>query len=94
MVDTEPDGVVFITFGPLLGVAIPKDDGTQRLFGVASVLDRLLQQAAHQEISLKYEPGFTDDSYGFRRGRNAHQAVRQAQKNIHEGYDYIVVTGN
>lgn len=75
---------------PILGVAIPKDDGTKRLLGVPSVVDRLLQQAAHQVISLKFEPEFTEHSYGFRPGRNAHQAVQQAQKNIHEGYDYIV----
>ena len=58
-----------------LGVAIPKDDGTQRLLGIPSVVDRLLQQAAHQVISLKFEPEFKDHSYGFRPGRNAHQAV-------------------
>jgi group II intron reverse transcriptase/maturase len=75
---------------PILGVAIPKEDGTQRLLGVPSVVDRLLQQAAHQVISLKFEPEFKAHSYGFRPGRNAHQAVQQAQKNIHEGYDYIV----
>ena len=75
---------------PILGVEIPKDDGTQRLLGVPSVVDRLLQQAAHQVISLKFEPDFKAHSYGFRPGRNAHQAVQQAQKNIHEGYDYIV----
>ena len=75
---------------PILGVEIPKDDGKQRLLGVPSVVDRLLQQAAHQVISLKFEPEFKDHSYGFRPGRNAHQAVQRAQKNIHEGYDYIV----
>ena len=74
----------------ILGVEIPKEDGTQRLLGVPSVVDRLLQQATHQVISLKFEPEFKDRSYGFRPGRNAHQAVQQAQKNIHEGYDYIV----
>ena len=60
---------------PILGVEIPKDDGKQRLLGVPSVVDRLLQQAAHQVISLKFEPEFKEHSYGFRPGRNAHQAV-------------------
>ena len=74
----------------ILGVEIPKDNGKKRLLGIPTVVDRLLQQAAHQVISLKFEPEFKEHSYGFRPGRNAHQAVQQAQKNIHEGYDHIV----
>jgi RNA-directed DNA polymerase len=74
----------------ILGVEIPKENGKKRLLGIPTVVDRLLQQAAHQVISLKFEPEFKEHSYGFRPGRNAHQAVQQAQKNIHEGYDYIV----
>jgi group II intron reverse transcriptase/maturase len=74
----------------ILGVEISKDNGKKRLLGIPTVVDRLLQQAAHQVISLKFEPEFKEHSYGFRPGRNAHQAVQQAQKNIHEGYDHIV----
>lgn len=74
----------------ILGVEIPKDNGKKRLLGIPTVVDRLLQQAVHQVISLKFEPEFKEHSYGFRPGRNAHQAVQQAQKNIHEGYDHIV----
>jgi len=74
----------------ILGVEISKSNGKKRLLGIPTVVDRLLQQATHQVISLKFEPEFKEHSYGFRPGRNAHQAVQQAQKNIHEGYDYIV----
>ena len=74
----------------ILGVEIPKSNGKTRLLGIPTVVDRLLQQATHQVISLKFEGEFKNSSYGFRPGRNAHQAVQQAQKNIHEGYDYIV----
>lgn len=74
----------------LLGVVIPKGNGKTRLLGIPTVVDRLLQQAVHQVISPKFELEFTEHSYGFRPDRNAHQAVHQAQKNIHEGYEYIV----
>jgi RNA-directed DNA polymerase len=75
---------------PILGVEIPKDKGKTRLLGIPTVVDRLLQQAVHQQISLKFEPEFKEHSYGFRPGRNAHQAVHQALKNIHDGYDHII----
>ena len=74
----------------ILGVEIPKGNGKTRLLGIPTVVDRLLQQAVHQQVSLKFEPDFKEHSYGFRPGRNAHQAVQQAQKNIHAGYDHIV----
>ena len=72
------------------GVEIPKENGKKRLLGIPTVVDRLLQQAVHQIISPKFEVEFTDRSYGFRPNRNAHQAILQAQKYIHEGYNYIV----
>jgi len=74
----------------ILGVEIPKSKGKSRLLGIPTVTDRLLQQAVSQVISPKFEMDFTEHSYGFRPNRNAHQAVKQAQQNIHEGYDHIV----
>ena len=74
----------------ILGVAIPKGNGKERLLGIPTVVDRLLQQAVHQIISPKFELEFKEHNYGFRPEHNAHQAVQQAQKNIHDGYDYIV----
>lgn len=74
----------------ILGVEMPKGNGKTRLLGIPTVADRLLQQAVSQVISPKFELEFKEHNYGFRPDRSAHQAVQQAQKNIHDGYDYIV----
>jgi group II intron reverse transcriptase/maturase len=74
----------------ILGIEIPKSNGKPRLLGIPTVTDRLLQQAVSQVITIKFEMEFKEHSYGFRPDRNAHQAVLQAQKNIHAGYQHIV----
>ena len=74
----------------VLGVKIPKPNGGERLLGIPTVLDRLLQQAIHQQLSLLYEPLFSEHSYGFRPKRSALQAVEQASSYISEGYHWVV----
>ena len=74
----------------VLGIAIPKPNGGERLLGIPTVLDRLLQQAIHQELTLIYEPIFSKNSYGFRPGRSALQAIEQSSKYISKGYEWVV----
>ena len=67
---------------PVKQVMIPKPTGGVRMLGIPTVLDRFIQQALLQALTPIYEPTFSPDSYGFRPGRNAHQAVRQAKEHI------------
>jgi group II intron reverse transcriptase/maturase len=71
-------------------VEILKPNGGTRVLGIPTVTDRLIQQAIHQELSRYYESIFSESSYGFRPGRNAHQAIRQASKYIQEGKEWVV----
>lgn len=75
---------------PILGVEIPKAPGKKRLLGVPTTTDRVLQQAVAQAIVPLYEPDFSRNSYGFRPGKNARQAVGQSRDYIHQGYNHIV----
>jgi RNA-directed DNA polymerase len=75
---------------PIKAVDIPKPGGGMRRLGIPTVLDRFIQQAILQVMVPVYDPTFSPHSYGFRPGRNAHQAVRQAQAYIQEGYNWVV----
>jgi RNA-directed DNA polymerase len=75
---------------PVRGVNIPKPQGGVRTLGIPTVVDRLIQQALHQVLQPVFEPTFSDASYGFRPGRNAHQALRQARQYVAQGKRWVV----
>jgi len=75
---------------PVKRVAIPKPDGTKRYLGIPCVLDRVVQQAILQVINPIIDPNFSENSYGFRRNRNAHQAINQAKTYYEEGFRVVV----
>lgn len=71
-------------------VDMPKPTGGVRTLGIPTVLDRLIQQALLQVLQPQIEPTFSDSSYGFRPGRNAHQAIRAAQRHMAAGRGWVV----
>ena len=75
---------------PVKRVEIPKPDGGVRNLGIPTVLDRFIQQAVLQVLQKRWDPAFSEHSYGFRPGRSAPQAVAQAQAYIREGRGWVV----
>lgn len=75
---------------PVRKQEIPKSTGGVRQLGIPCVLDRLIQQCILQVLQPRFDPTFSNHSYGFRPGRSAHQAVCAAQRYIQEGRRWVV----
>jgi len=75
---------------PVRGVDIPKPGGGMRRLGIPTVVDRLVQQAILQVLEPRLDPTFSASSFGFRPGRGAHDALRQAREYAADGYTVVV----
>jgi len=75
---------------PVKRVEIPKPGGGIRLLGIPTVMDRFIQQALMQAMTPIFDPLFSPNSYGFRPNKCAHDAVKQAQSYIQEGFRWVV----
>jgi len=75
---------------PVKRVEIPKPGGGMRKLGIPTCLDRFIQQAVLQVLQKRWDPTFSEHSYGFRPRRSAHQAIAQAQRYVADGYLWVV----
>ena len=69
---------------------IPKPDGGIRKLGIPAVKDRIFQQAITQRLTPVHEPLFSENSYGYRPGKSAKDAIQKVKEYAEQGYTHAV----
>nr|NIS82584.1 group II intron reverse transcriptase/maturase [Anaerolineales bacterium] len=75
---------------PVNRVEVPKSEGGTRRLGIPSVMDRVVQQALVQRMEPIFEPKFVECSFGHRKGRSPHDAMRKVWRELMAGSVWVV----